>query len=148
MHCPISLSAHHIQGADLSISSWVPCSQHWSTLGYTKSFFWSQHFKLLLEEKAEQMVPGLGATHLWRLLKAQPGQRPLAVLNNLSTYSPFLLLLWLLLHQPYERGSALSAVALELKMPKVRNWLCYILVDRCRNSYRLSLAALPVLATK
>lgn len=85
MHCPISLSAHHIQGAGLSISSWVSYSQHWSTPGYTRSLFWSQHFKLLLEQKAEQMVPGLGATHLWRLLKAQPGQRPLAVLNNLST---------------------------------------------------------------
>lgn len=31
-----------------------------------------------------------GSTHLWRLQKARPGQRLLAVLNNLSTYVPVL----------------------------------------------------------
>lgn len=76
------------------------------------------------------MVPGLGATHLWRLLKAQPGQRPLAVLNNLSTYMS-VLSCCLSLHQPYERGLVTSADAVELKMHNVRNRLCYILVDRC-----------------
>lgn len=127
-NCPISLSALHIQGATgcwfiwrWSMSSWVSCCQHRSTAGYTNRFLRSQHFKLPLEEKAEQMVPGLGATHLWRLQNAQPGQRPLAMLNNLSTYVSVL--------SCYYSGSSCTSRIRRVLPPALTlwSWICVIL---------------------
>lgn len=64
--------SRELLGAGLSNSGFLQPALEYRVYN---SFLWFQHFKLPLEEKAKQIVPGPGATHLWQLVV--PGQSPL-----------------------------------------------------------------------